>query len=107
MQRDQVINNFTKCLQFQYCPYNCYPCAKMASNKVMPYTLFPNPATESFTISGNFENTDIKLSIVNTTGQIIYSTKKYNSEIITISNFLPGVYFVILSNNKTFKLVKT
>ena len=90
-----------------YCPYNCSPCPRMASHQVKSYTLFPNPATVSFTITGNFEETDLQLSIINTIGQTIYFSKKYHSENINISNLLPGIYFVFLSNNKMFKLIKT
>ena len=68
------------------------------------FSIFPNPNNGSFNISGSISNETV-IEIVNSLGQLIY-TKKLNSlnyftEAISINNFVPGIYFVRLTNEVT------
>ncbi|MDW8158737.1 MAG: T9SS type A sorting domain-containing protein [Bacteroidia bacterium] len=79
-------------------------------------TLYPNPAQESFTITGLLENsnqTPLELHIYNSEGRKIISKEIWiqgKSELsIDISKLEPGYYLVELTGNnlsKNFKLIK-
>ena len=61
--------------------------------------VFPNPTTGEITICG-LPTLSSDLDIYNSLGQKIYSVKSSNqSEIIDISGFSQGVYFLVIKNN--------
>ena len=60
------------------------------------WAIFPNPATENITISGNFSHPKIKITSIN--GQVVYTSNTV-TERISISNLPKGVYFVHIHDN--------
>jgi hypothetical protein len=68
--------------------------------------VFPNPSIEKFNISFFLNNNDkVKLTILNSLGQIIYNTEKaYSSglvnEKIDFKNINKGIYFIILKSDE-------
>lgn len=59
-------------------------------------SVYPNPCTDKLNISvfGN-------ISISNELGQIVYQNKNYEKELIDVSNFANGIYFVNINGNVT------
>lgn len=55
------------------------------------WSMYPNPARESITITGIFNNPEV--TITNMNGQIVFSSNIV-TESISISHFVKGVYFV-------------
>jgi hypothetical protein len=79
-------------------------------------TLFPNPANQEATIFVSAtDNSDVKLSITNSTGQLVYEKQQKlilgdNTINLDCKNFAAGIYFVMLGSDKntqTKKLVIT
>jgi hypothetical protein len=71
--------------------------------------LYPNPATQSITISNvSGNNEEMYGDIINVCGQVISSFKMNNTNIATIplSGISEGVYFVKLYNDKTSVIEK-
>lgn len=68
------------------------------------FLLFPNPSKNSFQIHCDFlmENLKFKISIINVVGQTLYEQdiqfENENSESISISDFTPGLYTVLIQN---------
>lgn len=65
-----------------------------------PFVLFPNPATQSFTIDANWEGVE-QVSIVNSSGLAVYETdvSLNSSDIlnpVNTSSWQPGVYIIRL-----------
>lgn len=61
-------------------------------------TLFPNPTTDFITIQ-NIDLIDAKsVSIITTTGSVVYESSKSMSQ-IDVSSFEEGLYFVIINTN--------
>lgn len=67
--------------------------------------LYPNPNNGNFTLSNIKSGT--KVSVINTTGQVIHKQITDNNGNISIELLLPkGMYFVDLSNDTTEKTIK-
>lgn len=68
-------------------------------NKSVYLQLFPNPAAHSLTlVLSEIQKEGLNLSIVSTTGQLIYSTNDLQTSMtIDITAFNPGIYFVNLT----------
>jgi hypothetical protein len=65
------------------------------------FKIFPNPAHASFTIVSGDENLNCKISIYNVLGEEVYSANIENfSTYIVNQDFLVGIYFVRIMNNK-------
>ncbi|HEY9116099.1 MAG TPA: PKD domain-containing protein [Bacteroidales bacterium] len=63
------------------------------------FTIFPNPASNEFSISISKKDVFNTLKIINSLGETVYF-QKLNSEKIQIENKLaPGLYIVVLSGN--------
>ena len=61
-------------------------------------SIFPNPATDYVNIN-NVSNSNIKINDI--TGKNVYTKNNCSeNEIINISNFTSGMYFIIIENNK-------
>jgi hypothetical protein len=57
------------------------------------FNIFPNPAHSTISIASNTSNFDY--SIFDTSGRIMLSGKcKNDNQVIDVSEFLPGVYFI-------------
>lgn len=73
-------------------------------------SLYPNPATDIFTVSFEKNIKKIELSILDITGKIIYSTTESNTQQIEVDTkeFSSGIYFVQITSSdfvETRKLV--
>lgn len=56
--------------------------------------VYPNPSNSNFTLN-LFEIEDATITVVNTTGQVVYSTTGASDFVgITLENLTPGLYFV-------------
>ncbi|AUC82095.1 T9SS type A sorting domain-containing protein [Lacinutrix sp. Bg11-31] len=67
-------------------------------------SLFPNPATETITIS-NLETTT-SYSIINILGKTISAGSINNNDTINISKLSNGVYFIKLKTNEVIRFIK-
>jgi hypothetical protein len=70
----------------------------------LTFSLYPNPASEKIYIQTNINNgKDIKISIYNILGEVIYSNSASNTSFnIPLDNISKGIYFLQLeSGNKT------
>ncbi len=65
--------------------------------------LYPNPVTYNLTISTT-ESTEISICTIN--GIEILNTKVDKEQLIDLTNFASGVYFVITSGGQTVKFIK-
>jgi hypothetical protein len=74
--------------------------ATLTTIEVLPqtpeFTLYPNPASETITISLN-DTDKYSFKIFNTVGQLILTTSERT---ITVKNFVPGGYFLSIYNDK-------
>ncbi|WP_317897894.1 T9SS type A sorting domain-containing protein [Aurantibacillus circumpalustris] len=63
------------------------------------FFVYPNPSTERFTIvSAKLQNSSYQL--FNSVGQLVKEEIIDNTEqVVSVSNFLPGIYILILKNN--------
>jgi hypothetical protein len=62
--------------------------------------LYPNPATNSFSVNGEFEQ--LRMTITDLNGKVIRTSKEIQSgEQHDISNLPQGVYVVSLQSNAT------
>ena len=74
--------------------------------------LFPNPANDDATIYINAsDNKDVKLSITNSTGQLVYEKQQKliagaNTINLDCKNFATGIYFVMLGSDKNTQTKK-
>lgn len=68
------------------------------------YSVFPNPTHNTVTINFNNESlSNLKLEIINTTGQIVYNTAidETRREItLNIETLDSGIYFLVISNHE-------
>lgn len=72
------------------------------------YSIAPNPATESITISGAFEG-DANASIADQNGRQVMSSTVANGTVLSLEGLEAGIYFITVSNNgnvTTKKFVK-
>jgi hypothetical protein len=94
-----------------YC-LNTTPCIVATDNLEENYpkiTIFPNPTTDFFEIKLNRFSDNFHLKIININHQLIAEKTYFMNEKIDISSFPQGVYFLTLTNEKTYfvaKLVK-
>jgi hypothetical protein len=74
--------------------------ATLTTIEVLPqtpeFTLYPNPASETITISLN-DTDKYSFKIFNTVGQLILTTSERT---ITVKNFVPGGYFLSIYDDK-------
>ncbi len=74
--------------------------------------IYPNPTSESFTISTEGVNHDFKLTITDLLGKILFEQKisPKQNQTISLANFANGAYFIRLENEKinfVEKIIKT
>lgn len=67
--------------------------------------IFPNPATDSFTITFS-DGGAHKVSVFNLNGQIIFSCEAENNERIDLKGLHSGVYMIVIDEKETHKLLK-
>jgi len=76
----------------------CSPESVNELNNTSSISIYPNPAKEQLTITGN---KDVKyITILNTLGQVLVEQNSYNSDkaVINVSNLGSGVYFIKVSD---------
>ena len=71
------------------------------NDKLSAITVYPNPATNTFTIRSSKEFKNSSLEIVNTFGQIVMEQKNINGSeySINVLNLVPGLYILKLKND--------
>ena len=62
-------------------------------------SIFPNPATDCFTISGN-NTTPFNVSVVDVNGKTMLEVTDYNGGEIKLNNFRAGIYFVKIQSTQ-------
>lgn len=73
---------------------------KDLTNNLLSFSIYPNPANESITVStGNLILDNTILSITNSIGQLVYTEAFVNKQQINISSLPNGIYFVQLNSN--------
>ena len=69
--------------------------------------VYPNPSNGNFTLN-LFEIEDATITVVNTTGQVVYSTTGASDFVgITLENLTPGLYFVNAEYGNGKKITKS
>ena len=65
------------------------------------FTLYPNPNTGSFSITGDFSSETVFIEIFTLTGQLIYTKTFYNTTVIEINlgENISGLALVTLKTN--------
>jgi len=66
------------------------------------FTIYPNPAKEQLFIKINREITNIDVKIMDLAGRILFSEKLYGKNVINISDFKIGTYFIMLQNSNLY-----
>lgn len=77
------------------------------SNNIDLIKVYPNPTTGKLFIDVNLDSKTNQYAISNIQGKIVstgFLNKSENS--IDISNYKPGIYFVMVENNKPIKIIK-
>lgn len=69
-------------------------------------SLYPNPATQSVVIDINKPNFEGNIIIHDITGRIAYNSTVMGSEVIDISEFTSGIYFVVIHNQEYREIQK-
>jgi hypothetical protein len=68
-----------------------------------PILIFPNPANNSFTVNGNEGKL---ISMFNAMGELVFSHEMMKGDnVIDVSSFADGIYFVRMENGKQAKVV--
>lgn len=76
----------------------------ISEDKISDVDIYPNPTQQYLYVNTNNEN---KIEIFNNIGQLVYSKNTSGSEIVDLSNFVNGVYFIKIENSiKTIILNK-
>ncbi|MDD4148549.1 MAG: M4 family metallopeptidase [Bacteroidales bacterium] len=81
----------------------------IADNILDNISLSPNPTNDIFRIYGIENLSDINIKITDITGKVVYEKNLSNDNIVNISNYSPGVYFISVNSdlgNKTLKIIK-
>jgi hypothetical protein len=72
----------------------------------MPFTVFPNPATEYIKVSVNNSIAKYKVAIADMSGRVLYNNVLSQDGIISLSEFSKGIYFLSLQDDKGNKWVE-
>ena len=66
--------------------------------------LYPNPASDKVYFSTNL--TDVKVTISDVSGRVLYSTDKFNGNSFDVSGFSSGVYILTAESSQEVYLSK-
>lgn len=78
------------------------------NKETISINIYPNPVVDNLTINRSFTD-DSEIQIISTTGKTIIETTWLNDSLskeINISNLIPGVYFVKISNKQNIYKTK-
>lgn len=70
-------------------------------NKIAANSIYPNPATTSFTVT---TEVPVIVQVFSVNGSLVLSTKILGNEVIPIVNMPAGLYFVKISTGNTFNV---
>ena len=73
------------------------------------FNIFPNPGSGHYTVSSTSKNDNHKVRVYNTLGSIVatpVTNFAFGKSNIDLSNLLPGIYFVEISNGATSVIKK-
>lgn len=88
-----------------YCQVSCWGGVK--ENITTTLKVFPNPATESFTIQFKDDLSENNIQIVNSCGQIVFEQSINRTDEITIlRNSLPSGLYLLKISNDSYSLAK-
>lgn len=72
--------------------------------EVKELNLYPNPASDKVYFSSNL--TDVKVTISDVSGRVLYSTDKFNGNSFDVSGFSSGVYILTAESSQEIYLSK-
>ncbi len=78
------------------------------NKKQTDYTVSPNPVQNEFIINA-VQNTEVELSLINTSGQIVYSSSNQTNTKINIEHLDAGIYILQVKgkqNSSTHRIIK-
>ncbi|MDD4150675.1 MAG: T9SS type A sorting domain-containing protein [Bacteroidales bacterium] len=75
-------------------------CINISDNNTFDFSIFPNPAKESFSVLCDGKES-IKISVFDLNGKIVISVPNYQGEEIITKNLISGIYFVKLQSLQT------
>ncbi|MEZ4891110.1 MAG: T9SS type A sorting domain-containing protein [Crocinitomicaceae bacterium] len=76
-----------------------YADLSVEENQLTGLAIFPNPATDQFTVSVD-NSSNATVSVVSTTGtKMMDSTEFSNTIVVNTTNWESGIYFVVITNN--------
>ena len=85
-------------------------CAGLSVNNAKPinkFSIFPNPATTNFRVETKELSSEIELSILNLSGQVLLKIHKFDLRTsIDIENLNRGIYFVKIANQSVIDNLK-
>lgn len=67
--------------------------------------IFPNPATDWIMMKNSDQNVT-EIQILNACGTLVYKTTQIADAAISVKGFAPGLYFLVLNGNQSFKFIK-
>lgn len=105
MNRNSLISGDTLYLKREY--YNKYV-TNVDELKPNEFKIFPNPTTETLTISSRHYNSqNIEYEILNTSAQVLKTGSINTSGIINVNNLSSGIYLLkVLKPNKQEEIIK-
>ncbi|TGN27154.1 PKD domain-containing protein [Empedobacter tilapiae] len=75
-----------------------------SNEKRNEFILYPNPVNDYLTINGDL-NKNYLYQILDTSGRVIIEGEFINNK-TNLSNLKTGVYFIVINNNYTYKIIK-
>jgi hypothetical protein len=68
------------------------------------FYVYPNPASDEIRIGGNTDNANVEVR--NALGQLIFAGHLQNNEVISVSGWANGLYFVRVNGSNCRTLVQ-
>jgi hypothetical protein len=102
-----VSGNYSVIIGGVTCTGDTSACATIAATSVnqlstINFNMFPNPNNGDFVITTKGNEKDLTVDVMNTVGQVVYSTKlTTNTTNINLNNVAKGSYIVRIYNNNT------
>jgi hypothetical protein len=84
-------------------------CDNIEINHIENITISPNPASGRFYLKGLTQGIDYQYVVTDITGRVIIENQPITSNLIDLSKYSEGIYFIKISTPnvlKTFKVIK-